>query len=230
MNLINKKRFSVQFNRSFFEGYLLLVFLISITFGVIACLLLPYDINESYKGMKLNGFLAFLYIISPRSYNSEKFKLDLGYFMSLNYTRKEYFKNKIIIINSIIVFSVLVSTILMFMMFNSADHNIFGYLGLTMKKDLISFFKINLINITAYNLFYNFIIMAQILFIKIIPNKAKSLLFYTLLGVASLIFWRGLGSDIYVKITAPILTLACSILFILLSYFVQYKFIMTLDV
>ncbi|WP_315121700.1 hypothetical protein [uncultured Clostridium sp.] len=230
MKLINKKRFNVQFNRYSLEGPLILFFLFSIIFGMTGVFLLSYDVNKPYKGINVSGFIWFLCIMVPRSYDTEKLKKDLSYFISLNYSRKEYFKNKIILINLAISASVLFSKILVFMLFTSTErYSVFGYLGFVMEKNFISFLKLSFINIVIYNLFYSFIIIVQILFIKIIPKKAGNLISKVVWAIAFLIFWRGL-SDIYIHITAPSITLVSSILFIFIAYYIYYKFIMTLDV
>ncbi|MEW9096054.1 MAG: hypothetical protein AB2417_13320 [Clostridiaceae bacterium] len=229
MKLINKKRFNVQFNKYFSEGPLILFFLFSILFAIIGSLWLPYDINKPYKGMNISNLLVFLCILVPRSYDTEKLKRDIGYFLILNYSRKEYFKNKTIIINLTISASVVLSTILMFIMFTSSDYSSFRYLGFIMKKDLISFLKISFINIVIYNLFYTFIFMVGILFIKIIPKKIGNSISWLVWAIAYLIFLHGLN-DIYINIPSPNITLICSILFIFIAYYVYYKFIMSLDV
>ncbi|MBU5483243.1 hypothetical protein KQI86_02815 [Clostridium sp. MSJ-11] len=230
MKLINKKRFNFQFNKYFLEGPLILFFLFSILFEIIGFWFLSYDISEPYKGIKINVFLIFLYFSLPRSYDTENFKKELSYFISLNYSRKEYFKNKTILINLAISTSVLFSTILIFMLLTSTGrYNVFGYLGFVMGKNFISFFKISFINIIIYNLFYTFILIVKVLFIKVIPNRVGNFIFNVVWSIVFLLFWRGLN-DIYINIPVPNITLICSILFILIAYYVYYKFIMSLDV
>ncbi|WP_027624843.1 hypothetical protein [Clostridium lundense] len=227
MKLINRKRLNVQFNRYFSEGFLVAVFLFSILTGVIVSLWLPYDISKSYKGMNIGGFLVLLCILVPRSYDTEGLKRELSCFINLSYPRKEYFRNKVLIVNLMIGISVAVSTIIMFTLI---DYEVFGYLGLVMERNFISFLKVNFINSIIYNLFYTCIVMVQILFIKVIPSEIGKLIFKVMWTIAFFVFWRGLIGDVYVKINAPNIALTCSIIFILIAYYIHYKFIMSLDV
>lgn len=225
MKLINNKRFNAQYNRYFSEGFLMVIFLFSILVGLIAALLLPYDINKPHKGINISGFLIFLGIMLPSSYDTERLKKEISYFVSLNYLRKEYFKNKIILFNLAIGVLVIFSTVIMFIML---DYSKFGYLGFIMEKNFISFLKVSFINIIICNLIYTFIIMIQILFIKVISNKVGNFMFLGLWIMANFIFWYGL-SDIYINILSPNITLTCSIVFICIIYYAYYKFIMSLD-
>ncbi|KAJ51178.1 hypothetical protein BD780_002368 [Clostridium tetanomorphum] len=227
MKLINKKRFNVQFNRYFVEGSLIIIFLFSILIGVIVSLWIPYDISKPYKGMNIREFLVFLCIMVPRHYDTEELKRDIRYFISLNYPRKEYFKNKIIMVNLIIGISVVLSTGIIFTII---DYSVFGYLGFIIGKDFISFLKASFVNVIIYNLFYTSIFMIQILFIKFIPNKIGKLLLASLWGIAFLIFWSDSIRDVYINITSPNIILLCSIVFIIIAYYIYYKFIMSLDV
>lgn len=226
MKLINKKRFKAQFNKYFSEGPLKVIFLFSILVTVIASLWLPHEISKPYESMDISGFLVFLCLMIPNSCDTERLKRDIGYFIGLNYSRREYFKNKIIIINLIICVPILISSIIMFIMI---DFSVFRYLGFNMEKNFIAFFKVSLINIIIYNLFYTFIFMVEILFIRFIPNKAGSLIYKIVRVVKLFVIVCGLRS-IYIQITVPNIILVCSILFIFVSYYIYYKFIMSLDV
>lgn len=226
MKLINNKRFNAQLNGAFLQEPTMLIFLISIIGGVFASLWLPYGIRKPYKIMVVSSFLVFLCIMVPKPYDTERLKRDISYFLSLNYCRIEYFKNKIMIVNLFIVFFVMFYGIIMFIMM---DYNTFGYLGFIMDKSFISFLKISFINIIIYNLFYAFFLIVEILFIKFIPNKMRNVILGLIWAIALLIFEVGV-SDIYIQITAPNIILVCSMLCIFIVYYIYYKFIMTLDV
>lgn len=226
MKLINKKRFNAQFNKDFSQGYLTIVLLLSIIFGSIVSLWLPYDINKPYKGMNIGGILIFLCIMVLIPGDTEILKRDISYFISLNYCRREYFKNKIIIVNLFIGISVVFSTIFMFTVI---DYNAFGYFGFIMGTNFISFLEITLINIIIYNLIYTSIIIVKTLFNKVITNKVGNLILCIVWPIAYLTLWRGIG-DIYIHVVSPNITLVCSILFIFIAYYIYYKFIMSLDV
>lgn len=226
MKLINKKRFKAQFNKYFSEGPLKFIFLFSILVTVIASLWLIHDSSKSYESVDVSGFLVLLCLVMPSFCDTERLKRDIAYFISLNYSRREYFKNKIIIINSIIYVPILISSIIMFIMI---DCSVFIYLGFNMGKNFIAFLKVSLINIIIYNLFYTFIFMVEILFIKFIPNKAGSLIYKVLRGVQLFVIVFGLRS-IYIQMPVHNSILVCSILFIFIAYYIYYKFVMSLDV
>ena len=226
MKLINNKRFNVQLNRAFLQEPIILIFLISIIGGVFASLWLPYGISKPYKGMIVSSLLVFLCITVPKPYDAERLKRDISYFLSLNYCRREYFKNKIIMVNLFIGFFVMFYGIIMFIIMDSSA---FSYLGFIMDKSFISFLKISFVNIIIYNLFYGFFIIVGILFIKFRPNKMRNVILGIVWAIALLIFQVGV-SDIYIQITAPNIVLVCSISCIFIAYYIYYRFIMSLDV